>query len=103
MRDEGARLMRLWIAPLVHTCLFAIVWLVAYCQSQPLLDGPARWGFILLLFADFPLSAAAFYAMFRGDVRLGVMFWLLAGTAWWFLLSLWFRKRSGQVSSIQST
>jgi hypothetical protein len=41
-----------WFAPMVHAFLFAITWLTALFQSQPLLDGPARWGFMVLFFAN---------------------------------------------------
>jgi hypothetical protein len=60
---------------------------------QPLLDGPARWGFAILFIADFPISLVAFSAMWDERLILGLSLWGALGTAWWCVLGWWLDKR----------
>jgi hypothetical protein len=85
-----------WFPPTLHIVLFAITWLTDLAQSQPLLDGPARWGFALLFIADFPISLVAFSAMWDGRLVYALMLWGILGTVWWYFLGLW-------IHSCQST
>ena len=82
-----------WVAPVVHALLFAFTWLTAFVQPQPILDGPARWGFIVLFFADFPVSVIGFSAMWDHRLILGLSLWGVVGTAWWYFLGVWFQRR----------
>src|SRR4051794_8921058 len=77
-----------WFAPTLHVFLFATAWLCASFQSQPLLDGPARWGVYVLFFADFPISVIGFSLMWDGRQDEGLLLWGIVGTAWWYLIGL---------------
>ena len=91
------------LAPTLHFIIFAVTWLADLAQSQPLLDGPARWGFGILFVADFPISLVAFSWMWDGRTVQALFFWGLLGTAWWYLLGIcideireWFRRRTSR-------
>jgi hypothetical protein len=93
-----------WFPPTLHIVLFAVTWFIAYVQAEPLLDGPARWGFLFLLITDFPISVAAFSKMWDGHWALGISLWGTLGTAWWYLLGVWIyrmvtriQKRGGSI------
>ncbi|HEY1462207.1 MAG TPA: hypothetical protein VGF44_02175 [Terriglobales bacterium] len=79
--------------PAVHVLLFAVTWGVAFTQSQPILDGPARWGFAILFIADFPISLVAFSTMWGEKLVWGLSLWGVLGTAWWCFIGLWIYKR----------
>jgi hypothetical protein len=87
-----------YAAPLLHAGLFAATWGLYAVSSEPLLNGPARWPFALLFFADLPLSAFAFGMIFTSDKQFfpALALWGVAGTVWWFLLGLsmeaWIRR-----------
>lgn len=76
----------------MHVLLFAITWLCAVGQDKPLLDGPARWGFVILFFADFPVSVVGFSAMWDGKFLYGLLLWGFIGTVWWYFLAMWIRS-----------
>ena len=78
-----------WLPPVIHALLFAMTWLTNLAQSQPLLDGPSRWGFGILFVADFPISLVAFSWMWDGRIAEALSFWGILGTAWWYLLGVW--------------
>lgn len=76
-----------WIAPAAHLCVFAATWITAHLQSQPLLDGPAKYGFAPLFFADLPISALAFSRMWDDGHLIGpLLAWGSIGTVWWYVL-----------------
>jgi hypothetical protein len=65
------------VAPVAHILVFSSTWLLFWLQSQPLLDGPARFPFAVVFVADFPISIIAFNA---------VALWGTVGTLWWYFL-----------------
>jgi hypothetical protein len=77
-----------WLAPTLHMLLFAITWLTAFAQAQPLLDGPASWGFFILSIIDFPISMVAFSKMWDGKMVYGLSLWGILGTVWWYFLGI---------------
>lgn len=80
----------------MHVFLFAITWLCALAQDKPLLDGRARWGFIFLFFADFPISVVGFSAMWDGRSIYGLLLWGIVGTAWWYFVGMWIQNLIGK-------
>jgi len=82
-----------WFAPVLHAVLFGLTWLTAFVQPQPILDGPARWGFIVLFFGDFPVSVIGFSAIWDHKLVFGLLLWGIVGTAWWYFLGVWFQRR----------
>ena len=81
-----------WLAPTIHAILFVVMWLIASNQSQPFLDGPARWPFGALFFADIPISVIGFSMMWDGKWNSGLLLWGVIGTAWWYLLAAGIRR-----------
>jgi hypothetical protein len=77
-----------WFFPAFHAFLFAVMWLIAFVQAQPLLDGPARWGFCVLFFADLPISIIGFSLMWDNKWNFGLLLWGIVGTAWWYILGV---------------
>lgn len=91
-----------WLAPAIHAILFAVMWLTSRSQSQPFLDGPARWPFGLLFFSDLPISAIGFSMMWDGKWNSGLLFWGLVGTVWWYFLVRgigWLRRKQATRNS----
>lgn len=84
-----------WLAPTLHIVVFAATWLTNLVQKEPLLDGPARWGFNLLFFADFPISVVAYSKMWDGRLFYGLSLWGVLGTAWWYFLGIGIRSLVG--------
>ncbi len=82
----GMRKITRWLAPTLHAILFVVIWLTAFHQSQPLLDGPSRWGIYLLLLIDFPISLVGFSLMWSQKFVLGLALWGVCGTLWWYFL-----------------
>jgi hypothetical protein len=78
-----------WFAPTLHILLFAITWLLDLAQSQPLLDGPARFGFAVLFITDFPISLVAFSALWEGKLVYALLLWGILGTVWWYFAGIW--------------
>jgi hypothetical protein len=90
MRQVAIGMLRLrWFAPAAHGFLFATTCIIALAQGKPLLDGPARWGFIFLFFADFPISLVGFSAIWDGRRLYGILLWGIIGTAWWYPIGVW--------------
>ena len=87
-----------WIASGLHTMMFAITWIIALVQPQPLLDGPARWGFAVLTIADFPISVIAFSMLWDKGLLLGLSVWATIGTLEWFFLGMWLERRFAAAS-----
>ena len=89
-----------WFAAGLHAAFFGVTWLTAAAQPQPLLDGPARWGVYILFVIDLPVSAVGFSLMWDKKLVLGLLVWGIIGTAWWYLLGLWLRRRSRASTSL---
>jgi hypothetical protein len=81
-----------YLAPLLHGILFASTWLLYSIFPQPLLDGPARWPFMVLWLADIPISLVCFGFLFAGQVVPALVAWGVLGTLWWYLIGLGFEK-----------
>jgi hypothetical protein len=81
-----------WFAPALHVILFAATWALALGQPKPLLDGPARWSFLPLFFADLPISLFGFSAMWDGKWTYGIWLWAILGTIWWYFLGRWIQN-----------
>jgi hypothetical protein len=77
-----------WMAPLVHGLVFSVTWILYWLQTEPLLDGPARWPFTLIFFGDFPLSVIAFGKMWDGGrmFQYALAGWGIVGTIWWYFI-----------------
>jgi hypothetical protein len=92
------------LAPLLHLFLFVVTWL-AYWLSlpQPLMDGPAKWPFMVLVLADVPISITCFGMMFSSDERFwpALVLWAGFGTLWWFLLGIGSEKLIGRISKAE--
>jgi hypothetical protein len=77
-----------YIAPAIHAFLFLAMWALYAGSHQPLLNGPSRLPFGILLIADLPFSIYAFGVMFTstayGDIAFAL--WGVVGTLWWHLL-----------------
>lgn len=80
-----------WLAPALHIGLFAITWLTYFIQNAPLFDGPSRWGFNVLFFADLPISVVAFSKFWDGQVLYALSLWGILGTMWWYFLGIGLR------------
>ena len=87
-----------WLAPALHIGLFAITWLTYFLQNAPLFDGPSRWGFNVLFFADLPISVVAFSKFWDGQVLYALSLWGILGTMWWYFLGIGFRALLGRKS-----
>jgi hypothetical protein len=61
-------------------------------SSQPLMDGPSKWPFQVLLVADLPFSIVCFGFLFAGQVLLALVAWGVLGTFWWYLIGLGIEK-----------
>lgn len=59
-------------------------------STQPLLDGPARWPFMVLFTIDAPISEYAFGVIFTSTehTALAIAAWGILGTLWWFVLGV---------------
>jgi len=78
-----------WIAPSIHLLLFGVtLWIAMTHQSQPLFDGPAAFGFNVLLFADLPISIVAFSMMWDRHFTTAIALWGIFGTVQWYLWGL---------------
>jgi hypothetical protein len=77
-----------YIAPAVHAFLFLATWALYAGSHQPLLNGPSRLPFGILLIADLPFSIFAFAVLFTSTKYGGiaVVLWGIVGTLWWYLL-----------------
>jgi len=87
-----------WLAPTLHIFLFATTWLTYVAQKEPLLDGPASWGFDLLFIADFPVALVAFSKLWDGHTTYALSLWGILGTASWYLLGVWILSRRDSTS-----
>ena len=77
-----------YIAPAVHAFLFLAMWALYAGFDQPMMNGPAKLPFTILLIADIPFSFFAFGVMFASTTYGGIAFalWGIGGTLWWHLL-----------------
>jgi len=77
-----------YIAAEVHALLFVSMWALYSIFSQPLLNGPSALPFIVLFFADLPISFIAFGVMFTSASMgmVAAVAWGILGTAWWFAI-----------------
>jgi len=75
------------IAPALHLFLFALAWFPILIHPQ--VPG-SSWPFLLICFADFPISLLAGIALFRSDAwtPYALTAWLVLGTIWWYFLGL---------------
>src|SRR5262245_21646724 len=92
------KLRRRYYAPLLHGILFAATWLLYWIFPQPLLNGPARWPFMVLWVADMPISIVCFGFLFMGKVAPALVAWGVLGTLWWYLLGLGIEKMTSRWS-----
>jgi hypothetical protein len=81
--------------------LFAATWIAYAVFPQPLMDGPARWPFAILMVADIPISLVCFGLVFSGRTLLGLFAWAILGTLWWYLLGLGVEKLIRRFSTRQ--
>jgi hypothetical protein len=86
------RLRPRYVAPLLHGILFASTWILYSIFPQPLLDGPAKWPFMVLWLADIPISVVCFGFLFAGEVIPALIAWGVLGTLWWYLIGLGIEK-----------
>jgi Tol biopolymer transport system component len=77
-----------YIAPAVHAFLFLAMWALYAGFDEPLMNGPARLPFDILLIADLPFSFFAFGVIFSSTTYGSIAFalWGIVGTLWWHLL-----------------
>jgi len=89
-----------YAAPALHAILFAVTCVLWWISNKPIADGPAGLPFLVLYFADLPISAIPFGVMFTSAERgwLAWSFWGVLGTVWWYFLGLsieaWIRRFS---------
>jgi hypothetical protein len=77
-----------YIPPAVHAFLFLATLALYAGFDQPLMNGPARLPFDILMIADLPFSIFAFGVMFSGSEYgiIALVLWGVVGTLWWHLL-----------------
>jgi Tol biopolymer transport system component len=77
-----------YVAAEVHALLFISMLVLYFAFSQPLMNGPSAFPFVLLLIADLPISGIAFAVMFTSSVMgpVAAVLWGLLGTLWWFAI-----------------
>jgi hypothetical protein len=87
-------------APLLHISVFVLTWLLYWIQSQPLMDGPSRFPFAVILVADLPFSLYFFGIIFTSAERFpyAVALWGVLGTLWWWFLGSLIDKRLHRTS-----
>jgi hypothetical protein len=77
-----------YIASEVHALLFISMWVLYFVFSQPLMNGPSAFPFVILFIADLPISGIAFGVMSTSN-KLGpvaAVIWGMLGTLWWFAI-----------------
>jgi Tol biopolymer transport system component len=79
-----------FIAAEVHALLFISMWVLYFVFSQPLMDGPSAFPFVILLIADLPISLIAFGVMFTSSEMgtFAAALWGVLGTLWWFAIGI---------------
>jgi hypothetical protein len=79
-----------YVAAEVHALLFIFMWVLYFVFSQPLMDGPAGFLFLILFIADLPISFIAFAVMFTSSERgpITAVLWGILGTLWWFAIGI---------------
>ncbi len=84
------RLRAKYIAAEIHAFLFISMWILYFVFSQPLMDGPSVFLFVILFIADLPISFITFAVMFTNS-ELGptaAVLWGVLGTLWWYLIGI---------------
>jgi Tol biopolymer transport system component len=77
-----------YVASEVHALLFISMWVLHFVFSEPLMNGPSAFLFVILFIADLPISGIAFGVMFASN-ELGpvaAVLWGVLGTLWWFAI-----------------
>ncbi len=79
-----------YVAAEVHALLFIFMWVLSFVFSQPLMDGPAGFLFLILFIADLPISFIAFAVMFTSSEMgsTAAVLWGILGTLWWFAIGI---------------
>lgn len=79
-----------YIAAEVHALLFISMWVLYFVFSQPLMDGPSAFPFVILFVADLPISMIAFGVMFTSSEMgpVAAVLWGVLGTLWWFAIGI---------------
>ena len=75
-----------YIACEVHALLFISMWAIYFVFSQPIMNGPSAFLFVILFIVDLPFSMIAFGVMFTSSVMgpVAAVLWGVLGTLWWF-------------------
>src|SRR5450755_1680555 len=79
-----------YIAAEVHALLFIAMWFLSFVFSQPLMNGPSAFPFVVLFIADLPISMIAFGVMFTSSEMgpVAAVLWGVLGTLWWFAIGI---------------
>jgi Tol biopolymer transport system component len=79
-----------YIAAEVHALLFISMWVLYSVFSQPLMNGPSAFPFVILFIADLPISMIAFGVMFTSSEMgpVAAALWGVLGTLWWFAIGI---------------
>ena len=79
-----------YLAPEVHALLFISMWILYFVFSQPVMDGPCGFLFVILLIADLPISFIAFSVMFTSSEMgpFAAVLWGVLGTLWWYVIGI---------------
>lgn len=77
-----------YLASEVHALLFISMWAIYFVFSQPIMNGPSAFLFVILFIVDLPISMIAFGVMFTSSEMgpVAAVLWGLLGTLWWFAI-----------------
>jgi len=66
------------------------MWILYFVFSQPVLDGPSAFLFVILFVADLPISFIAFSVMFTSSEMgpIAAVLWGVLGTLWWYVIGI---------------
>jgi len=93
-----SRIISKGLAPVIHLVLFSWTLLIAVNnQSEPLFDGPARFGVNVLFFLDLPISVPALSLMWDKHFFAGSLLWGIGGTFLWYLWGLLIKRIFGKL------
>jgi Tol biopolymer transport system component len=79
-----------YIAAEIHALLFISMWILYFVFSQPLMNGPSSFLFVILFIADLPISVIAFGVMFTSSEMgpVAAALWGVLGTLWWLVIGI---------------
>jgi Tol biopolymer transport system component len=79
-----------YIAAEVHALLFISMCVLYFVFSQPLMNGPSAFLFVILFIVDLPISMIAFGVMFTSSQMgpVAAVLWGVLGTLWWFAIGI---------------